>query len=92
MKLNMTVEQALAFADDWSKGVTFHPDTDGWRVVYMVLAEEVRRLRADEKRIDWLADRDNHIGEVLLPIACVESHVDSLRDAIDAAMAIGEKP
>lgn len=40
----------------------------------------------DTVRLDWLADPANKIGNVLLPTECVELHLDSLRDAIDAAM------
>lgn len=40
----------------------------------------------DTVRLDWLADKHNKIGSVLLPRECVEKHLDSMRDAIDAAM------
>ena len=40
----------------------------------------------DTVRLDWLADPANKIGSVILPTECVERHLDSLRDAIDAAM------
>ena len=40
----------------------------------------------DTVRLDWLADPANNIGSVLLPTECVDQHLDSLRDAIDAAM------
>ena len=40
----------------------------------------------DTVRLDWLADPANKIGNVILPTECVEQHLDSLRDAIDAAM------
>lgn len=36
----------------------------------------------------WQAARDQHIGNVQLPAECVEQHLDSMRDAIDAAMRI----
>ena len=42
----------------------------------------------DTVRLDWLADPANKIGSVMLPTECVEQHLDSLRDAIDAAMRI----
>lgn len=42
----------------------------------------------DTVRLNWLADPANNIGNVLLPTECVEQHLDSLRDAIDAAMQI----
>jgi hypothetical protein len=46
-RLKMTVDDALKFADDWSRGMTLHADSQGWRVVCMLLAEEVRRLRKE---------------------------------------------
>ena len=42
----------------------------------------------DTIRLDWLADPENKIGGVILPTECVERHLDSMRDAIDAAMRI----
>jgi hypothetical protein len=47
MKLNMTIDECLAFADEWSRGQTFHADSQGWRVVCLLLAEEVRRGRGE---------------------------------------------
>jgi len=44
----MTIDEALEFADSWSRGMTIHEDSQGWRVVCMLLAEEVRRLRRGE--------------------------------------------
>ena len=44
----------------------------------------------DTVLLDWLADRNNPNGSVLLPTACVEQHLDSMRDAIDAAMKLAE--
>lgn len=43
---------------------------------------------ADTVRLDWLADPANKIGSVILPTECVEQHLDSMRDAIDAAMRL----
>ena len=61
--LKMTVNQALALADDWVLGTTFHADSRGANAIMLVLAtevrrlrEEVERLRADAERLDWLAD------------------------------------
>ena len=42
----------------------------------------------DSERMDWLADPANGIGNVQLPTAIVTANVHSLRDAIDAAMAL----
>jgi len=43
-------------------------------------------LYRDGRRIDWLADKNNTIGQVLLPREIVERNLTSMRDAIDAAM------
>lgn len=61
MKLKMTVYAALNFADEWSKGLTLHEGSEGWRVVCMVLASEVRALRKDAERYRWLR---KHYGSV----------------------------
>lgn len=49
---------------------------------------EVESLRADKARMDWLADKENKIGNVELPLAIVYENPHSLRGAIDAAMAM----
>ena len=43
--LKMTVDEAIEFADQWSRGMTIHEGSQGWRVVCMLLADEVRKLR-----------------------------------------------
>lgn len=48
MKVKMTIDECIAFADEWSRGMTYHEDSRGWRVVCMLLAEEVRRLQRGE--------------------------------------------
>ncbi len=48
MRVKMTIGEALAFADEWGKGLTVHEDTQGWRVVCMILADEVRKARRGE--------------------------------------------
>ena len=49
------------------------------------LLAERKELIKDRERLDWLADPDNTIGNVQLPLKCVTANVHSLRDAIDAA-------
>lgn len=44
-KCAMPVSKALDFADEWTEGITFYPESEGWRVVCATLAAEVRRLR-----------------------------------------------
>lgn len=52
-------------------------------------AEEFELIpHPDTVRLDWLADKHNKIGSVLLPRECVEKHLDNMRDAIDAAMQL----
>lgn len=41
----------------------------------------------DTQRLDWLARMDNNRGHVLLPRACIEANLHSMRAAIDMAMA-----
>jgi hypothetical protein len=43
-------------------------------------------LYRDGQRIDWLADKSNTVGQVLLPREIVERNLTSMRGAIDAAM------
>jgi len=62
------------------------PETEGQ--LLNVTFDRIEKLEADKKRIDWLADKDNEIGNVQLPTACVENNLSSLRDAIDAAMLL----
>jgi hypothetical protein len=45
MKVKMTIDEALEFADEWAQGMTFHEESRGWRAVCAILASEVRRLR-----------------------------------------------
>jgi len=47
MQIKMTIDECLEFADEWARGCTFHEGSQGWRVVCMLLAEEVRRLRGE---------------------------------------------
>jgi hypothetical protein len=51
MEVKMTVDEALEFADEWAKGMTFHEDSQGWRVVCAILALEVSRLNGDNNRL-----------------------------------------
>lgn len=67
-------EVPICFQDDYSYTVHIHP-------AYLKISPH-----PDTVRLDWLADPTNKIGSVLLPAECVGRHLDSLRDAIDAAM------
>ena len=52
------------------------------------LEKQIAELEKDNKRLDWLADKNNHIGNVMLPTQCVVDNLSSLRGAIDAAMEV----
>lgn len=49
---------------------------------------ELQELLKDKERLDWLADVNNNIGNVLLPTDIVERNLGSLRDGIDEAMKL----
>jgi hypothetical protein len=51
-------------------------------------ADALAGAEADKARLDWLADRENGIGNVQLPTMCVMNNLHSLRDAIDEAMRL----
>jgi hypothetical protein len=77
VKLKMTIEEALEFADEWSRGMTLYEGSQGWRVVCMLLADEVRRrfgiggeLIAAQRERDELAaailqtlDENSHLAD-----------------------------
>ena len=52
----------------------------------MCLKAEVEELRKDKQRLDWLANKENEVGHVMLPTKCVLENMHSMRGAIDAAM------
>lgn len=83
--LKMTVDEALALADQWCAGLTMDADSKGWGAILLVLAEEVRRLRADAAR--WRALREMDGGEIYALLGdCDGIHPDQADAAIDKAM------
>jgi hypothetical protein len=50
------------------------------------LLSRLQELEKDKIRLDWLADVNNHVGNVVLPKECVVRNLHSLRAAIDDAM------
>lgn len=93
----MTIDEALKFADEWSRGVTIYPGAQGWRVVCMLLADEVRRLRSTAEellvnRIDaeivkeQLAAKDDEIRELVTSdnkvVADLSRYVETLEQKI----------
>ena len=69
MKFKMTVDDALNYADAWSHGQTFYEGSEGWRVVCLILAQEVRRFRKQT------TDKDSH-DKIMLLDEAVEFIVD----------------
>ena len=57
-------------------------------------SDELRALASragghpDTVRMDWLADRNNIIGNVQLPAVCVMNNLHDMRAAIDEAMRL----
>jgi hypothetical protein len=86
MKLKMTIDEAIAFADEWSRGMTINEGSQGWRVVCMLLANEVRTLQADAARYRWLRD-GSYSWQVSLPLEQPEQ-LDKFIDAELAAFAL----
>jgi len=58
---------------------------------YEALQAECEQLLKDKARLDWLADPENAIGNVQLPVEAVLENVHCLRAAIDAAMEGGKE-
>ena len=96
----MTIDEALEFADEWSRGVTIYPGAQGWRVVCMLLADEVRRLRSTAE--EQLAAKDDEIRELVTSdnkvVADLSRYVETLEqkiadknDAYRAACAVVAK-
>ena len=57
----------------------------------LIFIEQIANRNKDTKRMDWLADRDNKIGNVMLPQECIEAGLlDGLRGMIDEAMNIDQ--
>ncbi|MDP3744440.1 MAG: hypothetical protein Q8Q76_08895 [Methylotenera sp.] len=69
----------------WKESVTGLEDA-----ALLVKAEdELKELRKDRARLDWLASTEQIIGNVMLPTECVEKNLDGgLRGMIDCAMSI----
>ncbi|MDI1301995.1 MAG: hypothetical protein PSX71_08830 [bacterium] len=79
MKANMTVEEAIDFATEWNRGATFHEGSEGWRVVCMVLAQEIERMR------EALANRTAEPAVNYCP-ECGSEQTDTVpRSELDAA-------
>lgn len=68
MKVNMTVDTALEHAKVYYSAATFHEGSEGWRVVCMVLAQEVERLlvieQAASEVVAW-CDKNPPAGDAL---------------------------
>ena len=58
IKIKMTINECLEYADEWSRGMTYHEDSQGWRVVCMLLAEEVRRLHGIESELECMHEKN----------------------------------
>ena len=52
---------------------------------------EIARLQKDKERLDFLVDPAQSIANITLPYEIVMQNLHSLRDAIDAAMALSRQ-
>jgi len=68
--------------DYWRMAMSAAPK----QAVVLALLDRLERAEQDTELLDWLADPDNHDGDVRLPAKCVEQNPHSMRDAIRAAM------
>lgn len=87
LKLLRESRRTLEMWKDVAPAVSLCADIDS----AIAAAEALKTPVADSMdtvRIDWLADRDNTFGQVLLPSECVTANLGSLRAAIDMAMQI----
>lgn len=57
LKLDMSVDEALAFAEEWTRGMTLHAGSQGWRVVCLLLGEEVKALREELAEETYIRER-----------------------------------
>lgn len=66
---------------------------EGFTIAGICKAEELELIPSpDTVRLDWLLDKNNRNGDVLLPAKCIVKHPNSVRDAIDEAMKMDELP
>ena len=62
-------------------------DKEKWLIARMSdMGDRLAEAEKDTARLDWLADVNNTIGNVLLPAECVTEAL-TLRGALDAAMS-----
>lgn len=60
----------------------------GFDLACCELQAQVDLKNKDTIRIDWLADVNQSVGNVMLPTVCVYQNLHSLRAAIDMAMQL----
>ena len=77
MQIKMTIDECLEFAEQWSRGMTMHEGSQGWRVVCMLLAEEVRRLRSEDDvtKEELIAKQQSEIEELKNEIVCISTQL-----------------
>ena len=83
MKIKMTIDECLEFSDEWSKGLTLHEDSTGWRVVCMLLAEEVRSHRHNAEESMQLARLDERVqAGTEIQIACGNGELPDVCESV----------
>lgn len=89
LKLDMTVDEALAFAEEWTRGMTLHAGLQGWRVVCLLLGEEVKALREENERMERIHDCfATEDADLLRRIGAQLEDIDYLGDYADGVAVL----
>lgn len=75
--------EQIALARKHLQNINDESFTDAQKII-----DRNRQLEQDAAMLDWLADRNNPIGNVQLPTECVIDNIDSMRAAIQCAMKL----
>lgn len=95
--LKMTIDEAITFAAEWSRGMTLHADSQGWRVVCMLLAYGEHGMEKDDVKVREMAIAvvdalmSNWQGDVGTRLAIKQEVSDGERDlgAFNLAPGVG---
>lgn len=93
-ELKMTVEKALELADEWNRGFAPYVGAQGWLVVCMLLAGEVRRLHGIGGELIAARSERDELAAAVRQTLDQNSHladgdVCTLKSLKDALLAVG---
>lgn len=87
---NAALVEALRTKDSCARqceGAAYREEAKRLKLENAALLAQLKEAAKDTSRLDWLADANQTIGNVMLPTECVEKAL-TLRGAIDMAMAM----